>query len=194
MKTSFTRRAVRTIAAIILITSGLTARAKDYTTTLAPGVNVTYAVNTTDKIAAVKKVTDTNSIPVTSVTIPATVKYKTCGKTYKLSVTKIRESAFSGAKFETVNIPSGIVSIGNHAFAGSKLKEFTIPAACMSLGEGVFSQCEDLTSITIVSQLTSIPVRFAYDCYNLKNVTLSSTLTTIGHRFLDVRYREHQFP
>lgn len=95
------------------------AGAKDYSTTLADNVDVVYAVNTSDLIARVKRVQNYNKSMVAKVEVPKTIKYKSGGKTYTLTVTKIGDGAFmDNENLFTVSLPASLQSIGQNCFTG----------------------------------------------------------------------------
>ena len=50
----------------------------------------------------------------------------------------------------------------------------------ISIGEGAFSECSDLTSITISNSVTSIGDCAFEDCYGLTSVTIGNSVTSIG--------------
>lgn len=147
----------RLVVSVLILCIGLSyaALAKDYTTTFAEGVSVVYAVNTTDKIARVKKVTDSGKNAAKSVTVPKTVKYKSGATTYTLTVTKIGEEAFSGTKIESISLPSTIESIGDMAFASGKLKSINLPKSLRTIGAGAFTG-NSIASITIPASCVKI--------------------------------------
>ena len=73
------------------------------------------------------------------------------------SVTSIGASAFSGCKLTSINLPKGIISIGDHAFWGCNgLKSVTIPNGVTSIEVSAFLDCNSITSVTIPKSVTSI--------------------------------------
>ena len=68
------------------------------------------------------------------------------------SVTRIEDEAFFGCSgLANVNIPDGVISIGNSAFGCCRLTSITIPESVTSIGEEVFGACQYLTSITVAA-------------------------------------------
>ena len=118
-----------------------------------------------------------------SVKIPEEVEYN--GRSYK--VTKIEQCAFMGSNVTSVSIPSSVTSIGISAFSDCpQLTSVSIPSNSnlTSIGNSAFSMrnCSQpqLTSISIPSSVTSIGNYAFYRCTNLRNITIPSSVTTIG--------------
>ncbi len=67
------------------------------------------------------------------------------------SLNRIDSSTFKNCKsLESIELPSGIIYIGNTAFADcSSLKSLVIPASVMSVGESILTGCTSLENITI---------------------------------------------
>ena len=125
-------------------------------------------------------------VPEGTTSIAATTdvfKNKTFIKSVQLPSTLTSLSGvFYGCKgLTSVNIPSGITSIGSSTFNFcSSLLEVTIPSTVTSIGERAFSGCCSLTKIVIPSSVNSIG-NYAFEycyaltvVYNLSNLQLSS--------------------
>ena len=57
----------------------------------------------------------------------------------------------------SINLPSGITSIGRSAFDGcSSLKSINLPSGLTSIEEWTFNGCSSLTGIELPSGITSI--------------------------------------
>lgn len=75
---------------------------------------------------------------------------------------------------KTVNIESGVTSIGTYVFYNySNLTSITIPDSATSIGKCAFEGCTSLTSISISDSLTSVGWCAFYDCSKLKDVYYS---------------------
>lgn len=144
MKTKFAtvKKCFRLKAGILLLSlaSVMSAGAKEFKTTLTKGVEITYLVNTTDKIARVKLVEEVGVNTPTKITIPQTVKYKEGSKTYTLTVTGIGESAFNTTWFKTVNLPSTIKTIGKSAFSHCSVEKCDLPDKLERIEEKAFME------------------------------------------------------
>ncbi len=80
----------------------------------------------------------------------------------------------------SIEIPSGVTSIGDWAFSGcEKLSGIRLPANLASIGSCVFSDCVSLTSVAIPSGVTSIMDNFFNGCVNLTSVTIPASVTSI---------------
>ena len=67
-----------------------------------------------------------------------------------------------------MNIPYGVISIGDSAFSEANITSITIPDSVTHLGSSVFFKCSRLTSVTLSNNLTSIGRSIFYDCTQLK--------------------------
>ena len=82
---------------------------------------------------------------------------------------------------KTVEIKSGITSIGDYAFFNcDSLTSITIPNSVTSIGDWAFSHCDSLTSITISNSVTSIGDYAFWYCYSLTSITIPNSVTSIG--------------
>ena len=85
----------------------------------------------------------------------------------------------------TVNFAEGSVceSIGDGAFSDcSNLTSITIPESVTSIGDWAFSNCSSLTSITIPEGVTSIGEGVFRNCSSLTSITIPEGVTSIGDR------------
>ena len=90
-----------------------------------------------------------------------------------------------------INIPASITwegkeypvtGLGVGCFSEcSNLTSVTIPSSVTSLGYFCFWNYESLTSITIPSSVTSLGVQCFWGCQNLTSITIPSSVTSIGN-------------
>lgn len=94
----------------------------------------------------------------------------------------IAAKAFFGSRFlEEVNLPEGLISIGDSAFSGcTALKSITVPSTLKSIGNEAFSGCERATGLTVPVGVTSIGYRSFYNCKKITDMPLPSGITSIG--------------
>ena len=102
----------------------------------------------------------------------------------KSGVTSIGHGAFDGCRSLTsVTIPSSVTSIGSEAFRGcSSLTSVTIPEGVTSIGESAFAGCGSLTSVTIPSSVTSIGDNAFAGCSSLTNISVMEGNTAFDSR------------
>ncbi|MBQ7567126.1 MAG: leucine-rich repeat domain-containing protein [Oscillospiraceae bacterium] len=84
------------------------------------------------------------------------------------------------SSIKTVEIGSGVTSIGDCAFECCDLTSITIPDSVTSIGDEAFSGCNNLTSVTIGDSVTSIGDEAFSFCSSLTSVTIGDSVTSIG--------------
>lgn len=106
---------------------------------------------------------------ITSVTIPASVKY-------------IDYGAFSECKnLKSITFSKGLISIGENAFyACTGLKSVTIPGSLKNIGLSVFYNCTGLESVVFSKGVEYIGDYMFSGCTGLKSVVISNTVKKIG--------------
>ena len=76
-----------------------------------------------------------------------------------------------------------VTSIGDNAFSNCyDLTSVTIPTSVTSIGRGAFHQCWSLISVTIPNSVTSIGNYAFDDCSGLTSVTIPNSVTSIGEQ------------
>lgn len=104
-------------------------------------------------------------------------------------------------KLESVNIPDGVLSIGDNAFNSTSLHEIVIPETCtlindnafyycknlakatlnaVVIGDSTFRGCSALTSIRLGDRLETLKGRGIRECTSLNSIEFPQTLTYIG--------------
>ena len=101
-------------------------------------------------------------------------------------VIEIRQSAFKNYSEigPEVKIPSGVKTVGNSAFqncVGVKSVEFASGADTVKLGESAFSDCTDLSDITLPDKLSAIPEECFKNC-SLVIVNIPEGVASVGDR------------
>ena len=95
---------------------------------------------------------------------------------------------YTSPAVETVNLPNGLMTIGNQAFAYCyNLKDITLPTTLTDMGEGTFYDCVSLKNITIPKNVTSGCDMFE-GCTSLKEITFASGIKSIPSGFLRSSY------
>ena len=85
-----------------------------------------------------------------------------------------------------VDIGTNVTGIGWYAFSNcSQMTDITIPSSVLTIGEGAFSGCNSLTSITIPNGVTSIGDWAFSCCGGLTSVTIGSGIQGIGSSAFD---------
>ena len=88
----------------------------------------------------------------------------------------------AGKTDSVYSIPNSVTSIGNSAFSEcTNLSNITITDSVISIGDFAFSNSTSLRSVTIPDSVTIIGVSAFYDCKNLINVTLPDSITSIDY-------------
>ena len=81
-----------------------------------------------------------------------------------------------------VDIGTNVTGIGWYAFSNcSQMTNITIPSSVLTIGEGAFSGCSGLTSVTIPASVTSIGDWAFSGCGSLTSVTIGSGIQRIGN-------------
>ncbi|MCR5641161.1 MAG: leucine-rich repeat domain-containing protein [Lachnospiraceae bacterium] len=80
----------------------------------------------------------------------------------------------------SITIPSGVTTIADDVFKDKTgITTITIPDSVTNLGTG-FQGCTGLQTVTIGTEITTIPADTFYNCTTLATVNFPSTLTTIS--------------
>lgn len=75
-----------------------------------------------------------------------------------------------------------VTSLGDYCFTDcEELTSITIPSSITSLGDACFHLCSGLTSITIPSTVTSLGDACFSDCSSLTSITIPSSVTSLGN-------------
>lgn len=105
------------------------------------------------------------------------------------SLESIGKRGFYLNDFESIEIPSGVTSIGDEAFAQCHdLKHFTFadaPLSTLTIGEEAFYACQAMEEIDFHGRVASIGASAFILCANLKTVTLHEGLLSIGAQLFE---------
>lgn len=83
-------------------------------------------------------------------------------------------------KFKKVIIKDGVTEIPDYTFAWmTKLQEIVIPESVVSIGTGAFKGA-GIKTLTLPSNLTSLPINMCFLCRKLQSVELPQNLISIG--------------
>jgi len=104
-------------------------------------------------------------------------------------VEAIGNYTFSNCKeLTSIDLPTGLKTIGNYAFAYSGLTSLKVPAGLTfgsvtssSANAYMFRGCEDLTSVTFEEGVEKLGYGMFYGCTSLDSVKLSSTVKELGY-------------
>ena len=98
-------------------------------------------------------------------------------------VIEIGNEAFAYSDLKSITLPDTLVHIGEKAFWGcSYLKEIKIPANVINIGTEAFLRCSGLREIVIPEGIIRIERSTFDNCTKLQKITLPSTLKEIGER------------
>ena len=107
---------------------------------------------------------------INSVQLPSTLKY-------------IGDRAFQNQypyiNLSEMNLPEGLISIGDYAFESTDLKEITIPSTVESVGSYAFSKTK-IETVVVESGVKEINDYAFNDCSNLKTVTIGDNVQKMG--------------
>ena len=101
------------------------------------------------------------------------------------------------AQIDTCIIEEGVTGIGNYAFSQcSQLTDITLPDGLTSIGESAFYECVNLTRIELSGSVTDIGSYAFSQCSQLTGITLPDGLTSIGESAFDhcVRLGDIELP
>ncbi|MBD5560786.1 MAG: leucine-rich repeat protein [Clostridia bacterium] len=96
------------------------------------------------------------------------------------AVTAIAAGAFRGSSLEQLEIPGGVLQIGDDAFADcADLRYVFVPTSAATLGNGLFAGSA-LESFTLPAGIAEIPTQMFAGCASLTSVTVPASVRGVA--------------
>jgi len=118
--------------------------------------------------------------------IPSTVTYAEGGGFclhVDPSVNEVPERAFLNHCLIEVELPQGLLAIGNKSFCRcASLRAIHLFEGLLTIGENAFAECTSLKRIAVPSTVTVICDGAFHSCTSIEEVNLREGLIVIGHR------------
>lgn len=165
---------LRKLSAILLLVTGITANAYDFSAKTNSDITLYYSVNPDGKSVAVAPGPEKYNC--SNLEIPAQVTNN--GTTY--NVTKIGANAFERATINMVILPNGIDEILPNAFSYSEIPSISFPASLKHIRQQAFVR-SSIGSAIFQEGLLTIDNNVFNECHKLTEISLPSTLTNIGN-------------
>lgn len=90
------------------------------------------------------------------------------------SVIGLSDYAFSYTNISLINIPTGVMYIGNKAFEGCIFQSITLPEGLKNIGSNAFMSCKNLESINIPQSVETIGFGAFVYCSSMEIINLPS--------------------
>jgi hypothetical protein len=145
----------------------------------------------------------------TSITIPDTTTqigssaFENCEKLATINLPSgamdIDSSIVTGTAYynDTQNWDNGVLYIGNHLIKGKRsvlTSTYTVKANTVDIASNAFSNCDELTGITLPATLKIIGAQAFYYCRKLESITIPANVVYIGAKaFKDSRLASATF-
>jgi uncharacterized protein YjdB len=104
-------------------------------------------------------------------------------KEYELppSITIIEDYAFfCNYSLEKINLPEGLVSIGQNAFFMTALESLVLPQSLTTIKEGAFTQVKTFKKLDIPDNVETIGNEAFISCSGIESLSIGAKLKTIG--------------
>lgn len=96
-------------------------------------------------------------------------------------VIAIADYAFAESKISWIDIPEGVITIGDYAFCWCEnLPEITIPNSVIHIGSNAFQYCTGLTYVTLGSSIQAINSSTFMGCTWLSEIMIPNSVSSIG--------------
>jgi len=97
-------------------------------------------------------------------------------------VVSIGNGVFSGCDYlESVEFPDSVEEIGEYAFFNCEsLSDLSLPDGLKTIGKAAFSGCKSISGVEFPDGITNIGERAFHKCRSLKSVTIPDSVVSIG--------------
>ena len=131
-------------------------------------LDLVYTYNTSSKVATVVKGENYNELKIVS--IPSTIPVE--GTEYPVKA--IAGRAFSSTPITSVEIADGLETIGQEAFSNcEQLSRISLPSTLVTIESSAFNNCRRLAGITIPASVKTIGNNALSGCYNLETIEVA---------------------
>lgn len=97
------------------------------------------------------------------------------------AVTRIADEAFAyNTLMRSIELPEGLLEIGQRAFVSTKLKSIVLPDSLLRVGADAFARCRDLRSVELGRGLEELGGGAFSDCDALERVRIPASLRYFG--------------
>ncbi len=112
--------------------------------------------------------------------------FKNCRSLQSISipdgVTQIHSETFYACEnLNLIYLGANVESIGDYAFYGAGIQELTASSSLRTIGTGAFSNCQRMTQLSGIDNVTEIGSNAFEDCYSLYSFTIPAGVTYISH-------------
>lgn len=131
-------------------------------------LDLVYTYNTSSKVATVVKGENYDSLKIVS--IPSKIPVE--GTEYPVKA--IAGRAFSSTSITSVEIADGLETIGQEAFSNcEQLSRLSLPSTLVTIESSAFNNCRRLAGITIPASVKTIGNNALSGCYNLETIEVA---------------------
>lgn len=131
-------------------------------------LDLVYTYNTSSKVATVVKGENYDSLKIVS--IPSKIPVE--GTEYPVKA--IAGRAFSSTPITSVEIADGLETIGQEAFSNcEQLSRLSLPSTLVTIESSAFNNCRRLAGITIPASVKTIGNNALSGCYNLETIEVA---------------------
>ena len=140
-----------------------------------------YSFQHCDSLESVNIPTYTNTSAFSSGGAPFRYSPKLTTITLGDGVTRIPNYMFyETTALGSIDLPESLKNLGTYAFTSSGVTSVNIPSGVTSIGSNTFKDCSKLEFVTISGNITSIGTNAFQNCVSLKAIDLPDSLKTIN--------------